>query len=162
MKTLKIVLWVLVFLMAGVIFSFSSQPAKKSDSLSKGFTRKVIDTLPQTKHKTDAEKKKIVNNINHFVRKSAHFTAFFFFGLFLLCAMMLTYSEKYGILKILLISAIIALLYAISDEVHQMFVPKRGPQIKDVCIDFSGSLLSFIVVMTIRKIKSLFKKSQVE
>ena len=161
MKSLKIVLWVLVLFIACLIFSFSSQPAKKSDSVSKGITRKIVDTLPQTKHKTEQQKQKIVNKINHYVRKLAHFTAFFFFGLFLLCAMLLTYSNKYSAIKIILMSAIIALLYAISDEIHQMFVPERGPQVKDVLIDFSGSALSFFVVMITKKIISMFKKSQV-
>jgi VanZ family protein len=161
MKFLKIIMWGLVLFMACVIFSFSSQPAKQSNSVSKGITRKIVDTLPQTKHKTEEQKQKIVNKINHYVRKLAHFSAFFFLGLFLLCAMMLTYSNKYSFLKILVFSAIIALLYAISDEIHQMFVPNRGPQVKDVLIDFSGSALSFFTVLTIKKIISLFKKSQV-
>lgn len=161
MKILKIILWGMVLFMACIIFTFSSQPAKQSNSVSKGITRKIVDTLPQTKHKTEKQKQKIVNKVNHYVRKLAHFTAFFFFGLFLLCAMLLSYSDKYSIYKILLISAIIALLYAISDEVHQFFVPNRGPQVKDVLIDFSGSALSFFIVLTIKKIISLFKKSQV-
>ncbi len=161
MKSLKIVLWVLVLFMACLIFSFSSQPAKKSDSVSKGITRKIVDALPKTKNKTEQQKQKIVNKINHYVRKLAHFTAFFFFGLFLLCAMLLTYSNKYSVIKIILMSAIIALLYAISDEIHQMFVPERGPQVKDVLIDFSGSALSFFVVMITKKIISMLKKSQV-
>ena len=161
MKILKIILWGMVLFMACIIFTFSSQPAKQSNSVSKGITRKIVDTLPQTKHKTEKQKQKIVNKVNHYVRKLAHFTAFFFFGLFLICAMLLTYSNKYSIYKILLISAIIALLYAISDEIHQFFVPNRGPQVKDVLIDFSGSALSFFIVLTIKKIISLFKKSQV-
>lgn len=161
MKILKIILWGMVLFMACIIFTFSSQPAKQSNSVSKGITRKIVDTLPQTKHKTEKQKQKIVNKVNHYVRKLAHFTAFFFFGLFLLCAMLLSYSDKYSIYKILLISAIIALLYAISDEVHQFFVPNRGPQVKDVLIDFSGSALSFLIVLIIKKIISLFKKSQV-
>ena len=161
MKSLKIVLWGLVLFMACVIFTFSSQPAKQSNSVSKGITRKIVDTLPQTKHKTEKQKQKIVNKINHYVRKLAHFTAFFFFGLFLLSAILLTYSNKYSVIKIILMSAIIALLYAISDEIHQMFVPERGPQVKDVLIDFSGSALSFFVVMITKKIISMFKKSQV-
>lgn len=161
MKILKIILWGMVLFMACIIFTFSSQPAKQSNSVSKGITRKIVDTLPQTKHKTEKQKQKIVNKVNHYVRKLAHFTAFFFFGLFLICAMLLSYSDKYSIYKILLISAIIALLYAISDEAHQFFVPNRGPQVKDVLIDFSGSALSFLIVLIIKKIISLFKKSQV-
>jgi VanZ family protein len=35
------------------------------------------------------------------------------------------------------------LLYAISDEVHQIYVPGRGPHVLDVLIDMVGALLSW-------------------
>lgn len=158
MKYLKVFLWVCVFLIAGAIFAFSSQNAGASDKASKGITRKVVDTLPQTKNKSESEKAKIVKKINNYVRKTAHFSLFFAFGLFLLCAMLLTYSHKYSVIKLLLISAIIALLYAISDEVHQIFVPNRGPAVKDVFIDFSGSATAFLIVLLVKNIKFKMKR----
>ena len=33
------------------------------------------------------------------------------------------------------------ILYAASDEIHQLFVPGRGAQFRDVMIDFSGAIL---------------------
>ncbi len=38
------------------------------------------------------------------------------------------------------------LLYAISDEWHQTFIPGRNGQPADVLIDFSGALLALIVI----------------
>lgn len=159
MKYLKILLWICVFLTAGAIFAFSSQNAGESDKVSKGITRKVVDTLPQTKNKSEHEKEKIVKKINSYVRKTAHYSLFFAFGLFLLSAMLVTYSDKYSVIKLLLICTIIALLYAISDEVHQIFVPERGPAVKDVFIDFSGSVSAFLIVLFVRKVKCKIKKS---
>ena len=43
--------------------------------------------------------------------------------------------------------------YAISDEVHQYFIPGREMAIRDVAIDFSGGVLGFIVNIVICKIK---------
>jgi len=36
---------------------------------------------------------------------------------------------------------LICVLYSISDEFHQAFVPDRGPQIKDVLIDGAGAIV---------------------
>lgn len=150
MKVLKYILWFCVFATAFSIFQFSSQNAKKSDSVSKSVTRKVVDTLPSTKNKTEKEKTEIVKKINSYVRKTAHFTLFFLFGLFLITAMLISYEKKYSVAKIFVMSMIIALIYAISDEVHQIFVPERGPGVKDVLIDFSGSMTAFLSFMLVR------------
>ena len=47
------------------------------------------------------------------------------------------------------ISAIIGLLYAISDEIHQAFIPGRGPLVSDVVIDFSGVMVGMCIVLLI-------------
>ena len=41
-----------------------------------------------------------------------------------------------------LLSVCVAILYAISDEVHQTFVPAREGTFRDVCIDSLGVLLA--------------------
>lgn len=46
--------------------------------------------------------------------------------------------------KAILIAISIAVIFAISDEVHQLFVPGRGGQIKDVIIDSAGALVGII------------------
>jgi len=38
------------------------------------------------------------------------------------------------------------LLYAISDEWHQTFIPGRSGQLADVLVDFSGALLALIII----------------
>jgi len=41
-------------------------------------------------------------------------------------------------------SFIWCLLFAISDEVHQMFVPGRGPHVLDVLLDMVGAFLGWV------------------
>ena len=50
-----------------------------------------------------------------------------------------------SIKKARIYSLFIVLGYAISDEVHQYFIPGREMAIRDVAIDFSGGVLGFIV-----------------
>ena len=48
-----------------------------------------------------------------------------------------------------LFSLCIAWLYAVSDELHQYFVPGRSCEIRDVLIDWSGAALGVGIVMLI-------------
>ena len=54
--------------------------------------------------------------------------------------------------KRILISLCIGILYATSDEIHQAFVPGRGPQVTDVMIDSMGVVLGILIVLFILKI----------
>ncbi len=49
-------------------------------------------------------------------------------------------------------SLIIGVIYASSDEIHQCFVPGRGPLFTDVIIDGMGVLLGILLVMLVIKI----------
>lgn len=81
-----------------------------------------------------------------------HFGIFFLFSLFLLITIKgENETEKKHILIVLLIS----LAYAGLDEFHQMFVFGRNSSIKDVIIDFLGSL---VAVSFYEEIKKLFNK----
>ena len=41
---------------------------------------------------------------------------------------------------------ILAWLYGLSDEAHQLFVPTRSFQVKDLLVDFSGVILGGLIV----------------
>ena len=41
---------------------------------------------------------------------------------------------------------IFCILYAMSDEFHQLFVPGRSGEIRDICIDSLGALLGIIIM----------------
>jgi len=70
------------------------------------------------------------------IKKSAHMIEF---GIlyFLLVRAFGSHSKKY------LLSFIISLLYALSDEYHQSFVPGRTPHIRDVGFDTLGTIITY-------------------
>jgi VanZ family protein len=80
-----------------------------------------------------------------------HFGVFFMFTFFLTLSITDRKMDKKTILVILLIS----LIYAISDEFHQLFVPGRFADIKDASIDFLGSLLSVLILKVFEKLDKL-------
>ena len=79
-----------------------------------------------------------------------HFFAFFFLCLFLLVSLVQGKINK----SLFFISIIISILYGISDEFHQLFVPGRSCSFADVMLDTSGILFaSFLYAFRIRNKK---------
>ena len=56
----------------------------------------------------------------------------------------------------------ICLLYAASDEIHQLFVPGRSGEVRDVMIDFSGAVLGIALSMLVFLLICRIKKKRTE
>lgn len=80
-----------------------------------------------------------------------HFGVFFMFTFFL----SLTLINKKLSNKTILIILLISLIYAISDEFHQLFVMGRFCNIKDILIDFTGSIFSVLFVKVLEKFNKI-------
>jgi len=80
-----------------------------------------------------------------------HFGVFFMFTFFLTLSLI---NKKLSN-KTILIIFLISLIYAISDEFHQLFVPGRFCSIKDVLVDSTGSLFSFLILKVPEKLNKL-------
>ena len=70
--------------------------------------------------------------------KAVHFFEFFILAILLLRAFLKSY---YGVspVKMVVLAAAIAFIYALSDEFHQYFVPGRNADILDFIVDILGS-----------------------
>lgn len=160
----KIILWIITIFWAIMIFMFSSEPADMSNKTSIGFTETVITFLvkadlidiPVSSLGAEEFIHNIAEKINHYIRKLAHFSAYLVLGVLVYNLLLCYFNSKKSILSALLI----CLLYAISDEIHQLFVPGRAGQIKDVLIDFSGTTLGVISVWLIDRIKNVINNEK--
>lgn len=77
---------------------------------------------------------------HHVLRKLAHFGEFFILGLLLhqaLSSVRVPGSRMVWVLAL-------GMAYALSDELHQIFVPTRGASLRDSLLDSSGVLASQI------------------
>jgi VanZ family protein len=54
---------------------------------------------------------------------------------------------------------LITVLYGISDEFHQSFVPVRDPEVKDVLSDSVGALLGIVFVIVLGRVISFFGRT---
>lgn len=128
-----------------LIFYFSHQPATVSNELSSGITEKIIETIEKVIPISDTE----MDNVNHIVRKNAHFLIYLVLGLFVSFALKTIGIQGYRRVGFALL---ICVLYAVSDEFHQYFVEGRGPQLKDVLIDSLGAIVGIFIFCLIGRI----------
>ena len=80
------------------------------------------------------------------LRKYGHFIEFFVLEILLLSMFSCFIKVDF---KIYIISLIFCLLYAFSDEIHQLYVIGRSAQVMDVCIDFCGSIIGSILFIMV-------------
>ena len=120
-----------------LIFLFSNDTGEISTKKSDGLIIGTIEFLLE-RDLTDAEKIKYVDWFVTPVRKGAHLLVYFVLGYL----MIYTLKEFRLVDKRTYIYAVIlCMLYAVSDEVHQYFVPGRSAEVIDVVIDTVGSSL---------------------
>ena len=153
------VLIILAIIWMGVIFMFSAQVSDESKSSSNKVTSAVVNTVISIKKENISEEKrqKIIEDKTFIVRKSAHFTEYFILGLILI--LYLQTKEKLTT-KYIILAIIFCVLYAISDEIHQLFVDGRSCKIMDILIDTCGSSLAIIGFTSIYKLTTNLKKQK--
>ena len=144
----KIVKLILIILCMLFIFSLSSDNGEVSEAKSDSLIVKVTETILHRKL-TVEEKEKFIEKTVVFVRKSAHFTLYFILGL-----LVISFLKEFGLSrKSIIISIIVVLLYAVSDEIHQTFIPGRSGEVLDVLIDTIGGSLATILYYLIYRRK---------
>lgn len=123
-STVLVAIWMII------IFLMSSFDATESTNQS-NFIVNIITNIFKIEN---------IELLSFIIRKLAHFTEYLILG-FLTINML----NKNDISKKYLLSILICIIYAISDELHQSFVPGRSCQLVDVTIDFIGALTGIFI-----------------
>ena len=144
----RILICVIPLLIMIFIFVQSALPADLSSEESGFFVDFICRRL-----KADPE---IVTFV---VRKAAHMSEYFALGMSLAAAFFtgVTGKEKARV-KTVFPAGIIGIVYAVSDEIHQRFVPGRSGELRDVLIDSVGVIcgLAFMwFILERRRLKVL-------
>lgn len=151
----------------GVIFTFSAQTGDESSETSGAIVDVVLKVVvPNYDQLSEEEQLNTLDEVTFWVRKAGHFSEFAMLGFLLLNHFLIVTfsSEKYEDFSYfgknihvkkpgktlpwrhaIHISLLIGILYAASDEIHQVFVDSRGPSVRDVGIDSSGVLLGILL-----------------
>ncbi len=140
------VAWILVVACMVVIFCLSAQNGQESSDLSGSFVQAILDFFNIT----------VDEGV---LRSCAHCLEFMGLSLLIFNAVYSTWECKFTIIYAFLGTV----LYAITDEIHQIFVPERAFQISDILVDSTGALIgvvaSFIILQIILKIKKRGNKN---
>lgn len=155
----RIILLILLLGTFSIIFGFSNQDGEKSGSISKKITEEIVKRIPQIQEKEQEERELITQRTEKVIRKLAHFSIYTLVGI-LLMALISTYQIKEK--NKIIISIIMGITYACSDEIHQSFVPERSPMITDVMIDTMGVMLGILIILLGKTIIEKFQKKSKE
>lgn len=175
---LRILFTTMLILTCIMIFDFSKQNGGTSGSLSRDIMKFIAEIFTKDEQKIV----KIISKGEPILRKIAHFTVYTSLGVWAMC-MMQTYFRKSKKMynnntnnmndydmeaydkimkKRMLISIIIGFLYAISDEIHQSFIPNRSARAIDVFLDTLGAtngvLIIAIIVFIYKHYKNITKE----
>lgn len=146
---IAILLAVLILSTMAVIFFFSAESGEESGSRSADVTDAILKiTHPNLDSLPREEQQSIEASVHHLVRKTAHFLEYAFLAFLTTC--LLLWLKHFSVFRIRprqvwVFPAALGLLYAISDEVHQIF-SHRGARVTDVLIDFAGTLFGVCMV----------------
>lgn len=82
--------------------------------------------------------------VHHVIRKFAHVAEYFLLGILILRAFR-GGSVQRRTIKIAIVAFFVVILYAATDEFHQLFETTRTGSAIDVCIDATGGFMGLVV-----------------
>jgi len=122
---------------------FSAQVADESDLTSGRFVQFVQRLFfPEYTNLSAAEYELHMNALTYLIRKFAHFSEYLILGG---CLAFCLSTYQFRAVFRMLIAFFIGVLYAMSDEFHQFFVPGRSMAAFDVCVDSIGVLFGVLI-----------------
>jgi VanZ family protein len=142
----KMIAPILLIAWMGLIFYMSSQQGGESSGLSNKIVSKLFSLFPFLGDPHD-EEAEIFLTFSLIVRKTAHFTEY----LILAVLAFFFISSYYVSMGAYLFSWAFATIYAITDEIHQHFIPGRVAAPLDVCVDSAGALFGVYLVFLVMR-----------
>lgn len=139
----KIIYTLLTVVWMAVIFGLSNDPAEESGKKSLAVGKFICSITVKGYHDmTVSQQEELAEKIEHPIRKCGHMTEFAILGVLLLLTLSAyTYSSWRWAAAF-----IGGVVYAASDEIHQLFIPGRSGQITDVLIDSAGLLIGILFI----------------
>ena len=155
-KTKKrvIIFRILVILWMIVIFIFSAADGDESSKTS-GWVGRMIGSIFHSDFEdwTEEEQEAYAEKIEYPIRKAAHATEYAVLALLFFGALTFDGKKRY------IFSWIFTVLYACTDEFHQLFVPGRAGRLFDVGVDSLGALAGLLILAGCLLIRRRFRNS---
>lgn len=148
----KIAVWIPVIVLACFIFKFSAQDGVASGGLSRKVAAVIVDMADAVGiiEVSDADRDSVIESIQYPVRKIAHMSEYALLTIFIYIALAVDGVRASKRWWIALVSAV---LFACTDEFHQLFVPGRAGLVIDVLIDSFGCTIGILLCIITAGIK---------
>lgn len=147
-RMIRLLLWAAVLGMMTVIFVFSAQPGPESDKLTEAAAMPIAELIAAVR---DGDDEAFVLHVYHIagtiLRKAAHVAEYALLGLLL--RLLFRSSGKAGAA----LPFLCGVAYAVTDEIHQVFVPGRLGTFTDVLIDALGVAVGVTILSMIDKLR---------
>lgn len=142
---------ILAVLWMVIIFIFSAQSKEESSEVSGGISDRILSIGGWFLHLNIDEETLgfIALTVERIIRKGAHMAEFAILALLLyvwLERWQISQQRRYWA------AAVLAALYACTDELHQLFVPGRAGRVSDVLIDSVGAVVGLAVFLILWKV----------
>ncbi len=144
-QQIKIIKIILIVIWMVVIFSFSNQGGTKSSNTSQKVTKVIIDMVGNN---SKAQNEQFIANLEKVIRKLAHYSIYTVGGILI---MSYSYTLDKPRRQQVCGSLIFGAFYAVTDELHQFFVPGRSARFFDIGIDTLGVLTGIGIYIVLRK-----------
>lgn len=149
-----------VLIWMAVIFGFSSEKSDQSDETSLNVGKLIAEIVVKDFDKmSEKEQLEMIESWNFAIRKTAHFCEYAMLGILVISMFLqVDISRKNAVI----LGIILCAFYAMSDELHQYFVPGRACQFRDVCIDTAGAATGIFVLLIFAKIYGMLLKNRTD
>ena len=126
-----------------LIFLFSSQTAAESSGTSSRLITWLLTLKdPHFAELPQKQQRAQIQQLQFITRKGAHFSIYTLLGICLFLPLN-RYTGKLG--HAALAAWLFCVAYAVTDELHQYFIPGRSCELRDLLIDSSGALLGVLI-----------------
>lgn len=134
------------------IFMRSAKDSVESSRESEKVTEKIAvvieKVIPSYKKMTETERVGFLAGFQNTVRNAAHFSLFLLLGINAAALLYTVKPARGNCLRALIFSVI----YALSDETHQLFVPGRSMELRDILTDAAGACVGIAIVYAVYRI----------
>ena len=131
------------------IFYMSGKTGQESSGQSGKISLFITNLLEKVRQDSPQEMQKLQDILELVIRKTAHMTEYAILGW-----IAFAFLGSCGIQGKMHYIAVLGFnfCYASTDEIHQLFIPGRSGQFKDVCIDTAGTAIGLLLLAILLKI----------
>ena len=153
-KIIRAMLFALIIAVMATIFVLSAQDGRDSGGTSGGLTEFLLALFGVDAGSLSEEE---FTKIEAAIRTAAHFSEYA-----LLAFLSAFLFDTYRLKKVfsLLFAVVFSSFYAITDEIHQIFVPGRAAEISDWLVDTGGALTGAVLAVLILVLVKIGRKKK--